>query len=192
MNDTKINTNGQQIIAPNVAHAIYNYFILDEESKAVKIGWATNPYQRLEALQTSNPHQLVFLLIIKGSKELETQLHKLFSEDKIRGEWFHYSKNIKEYIASKLSDNINFDDKSIRRTYHINKSNQQFLDYLRSSIKELQFMSKSRLFNLCIELGLSKIKEQMADNKSLNFKQLNKLFDEIKKENIPPSNEEPI
>ncbi len=56
----------------------------------LKIGYSTNPNERLKQLQTSNSEKLV----LEWSREradacqLEKHLHRTFNKHHIRGEWF--------------------------------------------------------------------------------------------------------
>jgi len=66
----------------------------------VKIGYSTNPHKRMAALKTSNPLELVMLLVIEGKETDEKTLHKRFEDHKHHGEWFMYSDEIREYVQS--------------------------------------------------------------------------------------------
>lgn len=77
----------------------YIYFISNGES--VKIGFSKDPEKRLKNLQTANPVELKLLYFEKGNSNIESRLHKLFSKDRIQGEWFNFSDEILEFIDSK-------------------------------------------------------------------------------------------
>ena len=66
------------------------YYIQEEGTKRVKIGWAWDVKDRLQTLQCGNSKDLLILKTIKTKKpwELEKQLHDRFSQFRIRGEWF--------------------------------------------------------------------------------------------------------
>ena len=71
----------------------YVYFILDEKSKAIKIGKANNIEQRLSDLQTGNPNILNVIYQIECRSEehsffIEKKYHKQLREFHINGEWF--------------------------------------------------------------------------------------------------------
>lgn len=66
------------------------YYIQEEESKNIKIGYSFNLDERLEQLQTANSQELS---VIKYEKCIfphirEKELHKQYEEYHIRGEWF--------------------------------------------------------------------------------------------------------
>ena len=53
------------------------------------LGYTTDLNKRLESLQIGNPHLLCTYRTIENvSRKMETRLHRLFNEKKIRGEWF--------------------------------------------------------------------------------------------------------
>lgn len=83
------------------------YFV--KANDRIKIGYADNPSSRISSLQTSNPYTLEVLLIIDGDYTLEHKLHLKFSDDRVSGEWFHFSKAIKEYIYNNLSDDRRYE-----------------------------------------------------------------------------------
>lgn len=76
------------------------YFISAEETARVKIGYSIDPHRRLAQLKTGSPCTLKMAGIIKNtSASLENKLHKKFSADRINGEWFHMSSEIKTFIS---------------------------------------------------------------------------------------------
>lgn len=77
------------------------YFILDECSNSVKIGYTTlkGLKKRIETLQIGTPNELRLLGATWGDKKIEKQLHEKFHYSHIRGEWFHYTKELEEFIA---------------------------------------------------------------------------------------------
>jgi hypothetical protein len=81
------------------------YFITDGEF--IKIGYTEKDINtRLAQLQTANAKELIVVLDLLGSRELEKQLHKKFGHLKIRGEWFRKEGEILEYIRSNNQDAI--------------------------------------------------------------------------------------
>ena len=75
------------------------YFIKDREF--VKIGYTTDFKKRFSQLQTSTPHNLTVLAIIKGDYETEKFIHNKFSDYHHRGEWFYINSDIEDFIKSK-------------------------------------------------------------------------------------------
>lgn len=76
------------------------YFILDSYSNSVKIGYSTikGLKKRVENLQIGTPYELKLLGIVWGDKKIEKELHKKFKHSRIRGEWFHYTQELEEYL----------------------------------------------------------------------------------------------
>lgn len=64
------------------------YFIHAQEINAVKIGFSIHPEKRLANMLTSSPCALEILATFDGGPVEEKRLHKMFSKDRIRGEWF--------------------------------------------------------------------------------------------------------
>jgi len=76
------------------------YFIADEHGN-VKIGYASSVGWRLANLQTANASELTLLVEIPdGGPKLERELHKRFSEHRVRGEWFRLAPEILDYIET--------------------------------------------------------------------------------------------
>jgi hypothetical protein len=76
--------------------ALYTYFIWCDASRLVKIGKTTNIAQRLSALRTAAAVRLVGL--VKG--DIERTLHRVFSSQKVRREWFRPDLGVLRRIAS--------------------------------------------------------------------------------------------
>lgn len=80
------------------------YFI--RAGSRVKIGTTVNLAKRMEALSVSSPDELEILLLVAGSYREEDQVHALFAEDRIRGEWFHASDRLLEFIAERADQDL--------------------------------------------------------------------------------------
>jgi hypothetical protein len=78
------------------------YFIYDSVNNVVKIGKSHEEslYSRLASLQTGNVTKLDLLGVMTGYTEKEAELHLKFDEYRIRGEWFEYNEEIKNYIET--------------------------------------------------------------------------------------------
>ncbi len=70
------------------------YFVQCSESKLIKIGSSHNFKGRLCSLQTSSPAELAVLRITEGGRDLESELHGRFADDRSRGEWFRPSPEL--------------------------------------------------------------------------------------------------
>jgi predicted GIY-YIG superfamily endonuclease len=88
-----------------LAHqAHFIYFILNQDSNAIKIGRTKDLAKRMKALQTSNPATLKLIKSVqvegeKAAQDLEQSLHKQFSEMRLAGEWFKAEANLLRYIS---------------------------------------------------------------------------------------------
>ncbi|RCJ23529.1 helicase [Nostoc sp. ATCC 43529] len=105
--NVKIVTPGNRTLSldgEKLAHqAHFVYFILNQDSNAIKIGRAKDVAKRMKSLQTSSPAQLKLIKIVQvdsmeEAQELEQSLHKQFSEIRLAGEWFKAQANLLEYI----------------------------------------------------------------------------------------------
>jgi predicted GIY-YIG superfamily endonuclease len=106
--ETKIITPGNRTISLDGAklshQAHFVYFILNEDSNAIKIGRAKDLAKRMKSLQTSSPAKLKLIKSVQveggeEAQELEQSLHKKFSEIRLAGEWFKAEVNLLEYIC---------------------------------------------------------------------------------------------
>lgn len=72
----------------------YVYFIGNENT--VKIGYSNNPQKRLSQLQSGNPQRIEVLATIEDDnpQSLESNLHSIFREHKLSGEWFKNSDSV--------------------------------------------------------------------------------------------------
>lgn len=77
------------------------YFIADEDG-FIKIGFAKSVASRLAALQTASRQELTLLAAIPGSMSDEAALHRKFTSDHVRGEWFRPSIELRNYIQEAL------------------------------------------------------------------------------------------
>lgn len=77
------------------------YFIRAISGGPVKIGIATNPWKRLDALQDGSPEVLEILHYFHGAELAdEKSLHARFAHLNYRGEWFHPAPELLAYIES--------------------------------------------------------------------------------------------
>jgi hypothetical protein len=96
------------------------YFVQPEGRPFVKIGYAGNVWARVDGLQTANLDELILLGIMPGELGDETLVHLLFEHTRVRGEWFHYTEEIRSFILShavkeQRPDSVDFRRKSQRQ-----------------------------------------------------------------------------
>jgi hypothetical protein len=72
------------------------YFV--RSPAGIKIGFSVNMKHRLNTLQNASAHELELLGTIPGTFRTESTIHKMFSNLRMRGEWFQNHPSILEYI----------------------------------------------------------------------------------------------
>ena len=85
------------------------YFIQPENEPVVKIGYAKEIKKRLIQLQISNYQKLRLILLVSGDLKKESHFHFMFKDDKINGEWFYLSENIKKYLEQSKNIDLRHD-----------------------------------------------------------------------------------
>lgn len=64
----------------------------------VKIGWTTNLESRQATMSVSVPGGISIMATLDGGKETEEYLHGLFEKDRVGGEWFNLSEELRAFI----------------------------------------------------------------------------------------------
>lgn len=72
------------------------YFLTDGE--VVKIGFSSNPKKRVGSIQTGHAKPLTLLGTIVASVMDEMSIHELFSDLRVRGEWFQATPDLLAFI----------------------------------------------------------------------------------------------
>lgn len=86
------------------------YFIQAGKNGPIKIGHTESDIaSRMAQLQTGCPYELKLLWTIHGNQEKEAEIHSDFEEERIRGEWFHPSEMLLEYIEIDATNQWVFD-----------------------------------------------------------------------------------
>lgn len=76
------------------------YFIRSGENGPIKIGYTDGDVLvRLASLQTGNPVELTLIKTIAGSRKAERHIHSHFEEIHHRGEWYHPTSELLEFIT---------------------------------------------------------------------------------------------
>jgi hypothetical protein len=76
------------------------YFIQGKKTKNIKIGFSTDPNDRLRQHQTGSGEKLLMIACVEGNQELETQIQKRFDSFRVHGEWFSPNDELIEFIKS--------------------------------------------------------------------------------------------
>jgi hypothetical protein len=66
----------------------------------VKIGVSRNPRRRLDDLKTGSSRMVSIRYVTPGDRTKEKELHKLFAEHRVNGEWFLFATAIRDWIAA--------------------------------------------------------------------------------------------
>lgn len=83
------------------AKAPGHIYFASADDGTIKIGWATDPAQRVAALQTSTHHALELLSTRPGTMRDEHKLHLRFNDLRIRGEWFRSTPELVAFAVGK-------------------------------------------------------------------------------------------
>ena len=74
------------------------YFAQMGAAGPIKIGMAREPAKRIDTIQSGNPYPLTVLLTVApawtSTRDLERRLHHLFSNNRMRGEWFESTADL--------------------------------------------------------------------------------------------------
>lgn len=76
------------------------YFL--ECGEFIKIGFSRNLKGRLDALSCGNPYDVKLLVTIRGGKHIEIDLHERFADAHHRGEWFHKTPELLDFVEHRL------------------------------------------------------------------------------------------
>jgi len=83
-------------------NAEYVYLMVNSDSGYIKIGMSKNPSYREKTLHSEEP-KISLIAFWKCNKHVEKELHVLFKDKRVRGEWFNLQlidlKEIEEYMS---------------------------------------------------------------------------------------------
>lgn len=74
------------------------YVIRAGVGRTVKIGTTKDIKQRVASLQIGNPDTVRCIVTTLGGKSVEAELHERFRHLLVRGEWFRYGPEIREFV----------------------------------------------------------------------------------------------
>jgi hypothetical protein len=80
------------------------YFV--QIGELVKIGTTISLPKRLTSFRSHAQDPPRVLLAVAGTYPEEKEIHRQFKADRVRGEWFTLSVAMKDYIVSRLSEDI--------------------------------------------------------------------------------------
>lgn len=101
--------------SPDVVRNHRVYFVQSGKVTAdgtapVKIGFSTDIERRMRQLQTAHHEPLKRLACVIGTQAIEAFFHRMFSAQRIRGEWFrlHPRSDISEALARLLEEGLSW------------------------------------------------------------------------------------
>lgn len=80
------------------------YFIEGATSGAIKIGTTKNLHARMSSMQTASVEPLTVLGTVNGGVDLERKLHMEFAGQRVRGEWFRSTPELRARIKELCSE----------------------------------------------------------------------------------------
>jgi len=90
---------------------VFVYFCQEGFSTTWKIGYSTQSFRRIKAVQTGNPNDLHLRYEVPGSFDLEQSLHRYLKNFRIKGrskEWFDLDPAMVENIVKRLKNGEDF------------------------------------------------------------------------------------
>jgi len=75
------------------------YFVVCDHTEMVKIGHSGNPEKRTRSLQATSSFPLKLHATIDGARNEEAALHERFVENRVFGEWFLITGELKKYLS---------------------------------------------------------------------------------------------
>lgn len=87
--------------SPNLAtKRKQGYVYFAKSGDAVKIGFSTNPKDRLHSIQTGCAAPAKMVKLIRGTHSTERQFHRRFAEYNLKGEWFDLRGRLAKYLEN--------------------------------------------------------------------------------------------
>lgn len=78
------------------------YFLQVETDGPIKIGFTKNDiWRRVRGIQTLSPHTLRWIGMFAGNRGDERKAHILLQHSSLRGEWFHPTSEVLDFVAEK-------------------------------------------------------------------------------------------
>lgn len=81
-----------------MANSGYVYFMRNETTGLIKIGYSQNIKVRRKALSRETKANIVYLGCVLGTRDTERTMHNRFQAHRVGGEWFHCDDEIIGYI----------------------------------------------------------------------------------------------
>lgn len=100
---TNITTSPKRVSANRARKHMFKHgfvYLLQSVTGAYKIGFTANPKSRLRTFNVKLPFEVSYIALIetRDCAQLETDLHSMFANKRINGEWFNLSPDDVDYI----------------------------------------------------------------------------------------------
>lgn len=76
----------------------YVYFASPEDQDVMKIGFSKEPRARMAGVNTGSHQEITLDFCFATYREAEKMIHRRFAADRLRGEWFKYTRALAEFI----------------------------------------------------------------------------------------------
>jgi hypothetical protein len=154
------------------------YFILQEVTGLIKIGYSENPdpRSRLRSLSTSSPFNLTIIGYILTGNPLkkEKEIHQLFHEYNVNREWFNIDfNNCIKYIGQELNGVVYLSEsKAVKNDIKLNKEEtDEILNHLLIASKS---MSKKNVIKFVLhnypKINVIRLAERMKVSRMYIYK----------------------
>jgi hypothetical protein len=145
------------------------YFL--QSAGSVKIGFSSRIKNRIEEIKTANHKKLKLLAIQEGTVDDEGRLHRQFSKDRIRGEWFRLSPALRSYIASLPPPPLAMTSKDQQRCILFDAEKlRQKEAFLRINQRDVMYLSGMALGSVLRNYLISLAETfQLANGMTLNY-----------------------
>ena len=140
------------------------YFIQQGDTGPIKIGYTDGSVEnRLRTLQTGSPKKLTLLGFITGTQEQEKLLHRFFHAERIAGEWFEPTPNLKAYLLGCILNQQIEPVESTLTFFESGSTLDNYLDEIEKGIilEALRRCNQDRV-KACLSLGIN--------NRSLRYR----------------------
>jgi hypothetical protein len=96
----------EELALANAGDTDIVYVVQAKNGGPVKIGHTSwrRRFNRLAAIQTGNPHKLVFRRLLSGDMWLEQALHRVLEASRLEGEWFALTEDVKALCPEAVVD----------------------------------------------------------------------------------------
>jgi hypothetical protein len=125
------------------------YFIQGVEGGLIKIGHTIQLVVRFKQLEDETGRKLTVLGILEGNRVKERELHVLFADDRVEGEWFRPSEALLTLIREQAQPWDGTDEEPMRSLIAL-KGTDEFEVWLDGLVERTRFGTRSLLMKNAI------------------------------------------